>query len=106
MMPKEAPVRVSVSVGFSSVIGWLTAIGGAIPIIVKLLEEGEKGLTLAGPEKWAAILSIVALGITQLGRYIQSVVLTQRAPYPASTAAPAPTGIRSSSASPPATGGA
>ena len=66
-------VNVSVSVGITTIIGWLTAIGGAIPIVVKLLEEGQKGLTLSGPEKWAAILSVVALGITQLGRYFQAV---------------------------------
>jgi hypothetical protein len=61
-----------VSVGITTIIGWLTAIGGAIPIVVKLLEEGQKGLTLAGPEKWAAILAVVSLGITQIGRYLQA----------------------------------
>lgn len=57
----------SVPVGITTIVGWLTAIGGAIPIVVKLLEEGYTGLTLSGPEKWAAILGVVALGITQLG---------------------------------------
>lgn len=75
--PKK--VQVSVSVGITTVIGWLTAIGGAIPIVVKLLEEGQKGLTLSGPEKWAAIIGVVALGVTQFGRYIQSVVVAQHA---------------------------
>lgn len=64
-----------VSVGITSVIGWLTALGGAIPILVKLLEEGAKGLTLAGPEKWAAIIAVVSLGVTQLGRYLQAIHL-------------------------------
>ncbi|MGP0101956.1 MAG: hypothetical protein ACLPUT_10120 [Solirubrobacteraceae bacterium] len=72
-------VNVSVSVGITTIIGWLTAIGGAIPIVVKLLEEGQKGLTLSGPEKWAAILSVVALAVTQLGRYFQAVVATKPA---------------------------
>lgn len=87
-------VSVSVSVGITTIIGWLTAVGGAIPIIVKLLEEGQKGLTLAGPEKWGAILSVVALAITQLGRYFQAAVVAQhaaKASYPA-PAAPAPGG--------------
>lgn len=75
----KEPVRIAVSIGSSSIIGWLTAIAGAIPIIVKLLEEGQKGLTLAGPERWAAILSVVSLGITQLGRYIQAAVVAQHA---------------------------
>ncbi len=61
-----------VSIGITTIIGWIVAAGGALPILVKLLEEGDKGLTLAGPEKYAAILSIVSLGITQLGRYLQS----------------------------------
>jgi hypothetical protein len=64
--------QAKVSVGITTIIGWLTAIGGAIPIVVKLLEEGQKGLTLAGPEKWAAILAVVSLGITQIGRYAQA----------------------------------
>lgn len=75
--PKK--VNVSVSVGITTIIGWLTAVGGAIPVIVKLLEEGQKGLTLAGPEKWFAIIGVVALGITQIGRYVQSVVVAQHA---------------------------
>lgn len=92
------PVSVSVSVGITTIIGWLTAVGGAIPIVVKLLEEGQKGLTLAGPEKWGAILSVVALGITQLGRYIQAAVVTQhaaRAVYPPPT--PPSSGVSSGS---------
>jgi hypothetical protein len=71
-----------VSVGITTVIGWLTAVAGAIPIIVKLLEEGQKGLTLAGPEKWGAIISVVALAVTQLGRYLQAIVKTLPPPPP------------------------
>jgi hypothetical protein len=61
-----------VSVGITTIIGYLVAFAGAVPMIVKLLEEGQKGLTLAGPEKWAAILSVVSLAVTQIGRYIQA----------------------------------
>ncbi len=80
-VPTKAPepVKVSVSVGLTSIIGWLTAIGGAIPIVVKLLEEGQKGLALSGPERWGAILGVIALAITQLGRYVQSAVVTHQA---------------------------
>lgn len=62
-----------VTVGITTIIGYLTALGGAIPLLVKLLEEGAKGLTLAGPEKYAAIISIVSLAVTQLGRYLQAI---------------------------------
>ncbi len=94
-MGSSQKLSVSVSVGITTIIGWLTAIGGAIPIIVKLLEEGQSGLTLSGPEKWGAILSVVALGITQLGRYIQAVVGAQKAALvPAEPAPPAVPPIR------------
>jgi hypothetical protein len=72
--------QAKVSVGITTIIGWLTAIGGAIPIVVKLLEEGQKGLTPAGPEKWAAILAVVSLGITQIGRYLQAHALISAGP--------------------------
>jgi hypothetical protein len=71
-----------VSIGITSVIGWLTAIGGVIPIVVKLLEEGQAGLKLEGPEKWAAIIAVVSLAITQLGRYLQAHALIQVTPPP------------------------
>jgi hypothetical protein len=83
-MKRNNATQISVSVGITTVIGVLTAIGGAIPIVVKLLEEGAKGLTLAGPEKWAAIISVVALGITQLGRYFQAVAIARNTPNPMS----------------------
>jgi hypothetical protein len=65
-------MQTKVSIGITSIIGWLTAIAGAIPIIVKLLEEGQAGVKLEGPEKWAAIFAVVSLAITQLGRYLQA----------------------------------
>jgi hypothetical protein len=64
-----------VSVGITTVIGWLTALGGVLPIVVKLLEEGASALTIGGPEKWAAIIGLVSLAVTNIGRYLQSVHL-------------------------------
>lgn len=69
-----------VTVGVSSIVGYLTAFAGAIPILVRLVEEGAKGLTLAGPEKWAAIISIVSLAVTQIGRYLQAIHLIKATP--------------------------
>lgn len=65
-------MQTKVSIGITTVIGWLVTLGGALPILVKLLEEGQAGLKLAGPEKWAAIISLVSLAVTQLGRYFQA----------------------------------
>lgn len=65
-------MKTSVPIGITTVIGWLVSLGGAIPIVVKLLEEGQAGLSLAGPEKWAAIISVVSLAVTNLGRYWQA----------------------------------
>jgi hypothetical protein len=84
------PQQQKVTIGITSVIGWLTALAGAIPIIVKLLEEGEAGLKLEGPEKWAAIISVVALGVTQLGRYLQAHALIKVLPPAPAPLPPAP----------------
>lgn len=65
-------MKTSVSVGITTVIGWLVFVAGAIPIIVKLLEEGLAANSLHGPEKAAALVSLVSLAITQLGRYAQA----------------------------------
>lgn len=81
-------MKTNVSIGITSVIGWLTAVAGVIPIIVKLLEEGQAGLKLEGPEKWAAIFAVVSLAITQLGRYLQAHALIL-APAAPAAAAPA-----------------
>lgn len=75
-----------VSIGITSVIGWLTAVAGMIPIVVKLLEEGQAGLKLEGPEKWAAIFAVVSLAITQLGRYLQAHALILAPPAAAAPA--------------------
>ncbi len=59
-----------VSVGPSSIAGWGAAVVGLAPIIVKSIEAGQ--IAYRGPEKLAAIAGIVALAITQIGRYVQS----------------------------------
>jgi len=64
-----------VSIGISSIIGYLTALGGVIPLIVKLLEEGVSAYHIGGTEKWAAIVAVVSLAVTQIGRYLQAVHL-------------------------------
>lgn len=65
-------MQTSVGIGITTVVGWLVTLGGLLPIIVKLLEEGAASLTIGGPEKWAAIISIVSLAVTQIGRYLQA----------------------------------
>ena len=59
-----------VSIGITTVIGWLTLAAGVVPILVKTLEEGQ--VALGGPEKWLAIAGIVLGGITAIGRYLQA----------------------------------
>jgi hypothetical protein len=91
MSMQQQQQQQKVTIGITSVIGWLTALAGAIPIIVKLLEEGQAGLKLGGPEKWAAIISVVALAVTQLGRYLQAHALVKLLPpVPAVPPAPGP----------------
>lgn len=68
-------MNTKVSIGITTVVGWLTALGGVIPILVKLLEEGASALAVGGTEKWAAIVGLVSLAVTQIGRYLQSVHL-------------------------------
>lgn len=63
-------MKTSVSVGATSIIGWLGAVLGLLPVIVKSIEEGQ--VALGGPEKWLAIAGIVVGAITQIGRYLQA----------------------------------
>lgn len=59
-----------VSVGITSIIGWLTALGAMIPTIVKAFEEGQ--VALGGPEKYLAIFGIASGLITNVARYFQA----------------------------------
>lgn len=60
----------TVSVGITSVIGWLTALLGLLPTIIKAVEEGQ--VDFNGPQKYLAILGIASGLITQIGRYLQA----------------------------------
>lgn len=63
-------MNTEVSVGVTTVIGYLTTLLAALPVVIKTIEEG--AVAFHGPEKYLAILSIVVGGITTLGRMIQA----------------------------------
>lgn len=63
-------VNNKVSVGITSIIGWLAALGGLLPTIIKALEEGQ--VALAGPEKYLAIAGISFGLLTNISRYLQA----------------------------------
>jgi hypothetical protein len=65
-------IKTSVSIGITSILGWLVGLGGALPLIVKLFEEGVAAYHVGGTEKWAAIFGLVIAAITQIGRYLQA----------------------------------
>ena len=68
-------MKTSVSIGVTSIGGWLAAILGLLPVIVKSIEEGS--IAIGGPEKWLAIAGIIFGAITQIGRYMQAHALVQ-----------------------------
>lgn len=59
-----------VSVGITSIIGWLSAFAALSPAIVKALETGQTDFN--GPEKYLAIFGIVSGLVTQVARYLQA----------------------------------
>lgn len=59
-----------VKVGITSIIGWLTMAAGAIPSVIKTLEEGNAAL--GKPEAALAIMGIIVGGVTQLVRGLQA----------------------------------
>lgn len=61
-----------VSVGITTIIGYLTSAITALPVLITILEEGSAAVAINGPTKWAAIMSVVTLAITQIGRYLQA----------------------------------
>ena len=63
-------MKTSVSIGITSVIGWVTALFAILPAILESIKVNE--VAINGPNKWLAIVSIVALAITQIGRYAQA----------------------------------
>lgn len=70
MTTPTKPIRTTVAIGPTTIVGWISAVLGLLPIVVKSVEEG--AVALAGPEKYLAIFGIVMAGITQIGRYLQS----------------------------------
>lgn len=59
-----------VSIGSTTIVGWLTAVLALLPTIIKSVEEGQ--VAFNGPEKYLAILGIAAGLITQVARYFQA----------------------------------
>lgn len=67
----------AVSIGPSSVLGWLGAVAGIVTTAV--LSLSEHAALLSGPGKWAAILGTVSLVGTNFGRQFQAAHLTKAA---------------------------
>jgi hypothetical protein len=59
-----------VSIGSTTIVGWLSALLALFPTIIKAVETGS--VALAGPEKYLAIGGIIVGAITQIGRYLQA----------------------------------
>jgi hypothetical protein len=66
-------MKTTVSIGATTIFGWITAVVGILPLVFKSVEEGQ--IAFHGPEKWLAIAGVVSLAITQIGRYLQSIHL-------------------------------
>jgi hypothetical protein len=66
-------MKPKVSIGATTVVGWLTALVGLLPIIVKSIESGTTAFN--GPEKWLAVAGVIFGSITQVFRYAQSLKL-------------------------------
>jgi hypothetical protein len=60
----------NVSIGPTTIVGWMTALLALLPAIIKSVEEGQ--VSFNGPEKYLAILGIASGLITQIGRYLQA----------------------------------
>jgi hypothetical protein len=63
------------SVGLSSILGWATFAGAMITSIATAAAGSQA--QLEGPAKWTAILGIVALAVTNAGRYLQAHALVR-----------------------------
>lgn len=60
----------NVSIGPTTIVGWLTAVLALLPTIIKSVEEGQ--VAFNGPEKYLAILGIATGLVTQIARYFQA----------------------------------
>jgi|ERR1022692_3012824 hypothetical protein len=58
------------TVGLASILGWLTFAGAELTTITTAATGSQADLN--GPGKWVAILGVVALGVTNAGRYLQA----------------------------------
>jgi hypothetical protein len=65
-------MQTKVSIGITTIIGYLVFAAGVIPILISLLETGSSDLSISGPEKWSALIALVSLAVTQIGRYLQA----------------------------------
>lgn len=59
-----------VSIGPTSILGWIGALAGIV--VTAVLSLSEHAALLSGPGKWSAILATVALVGTGLGRQFQA----------------------------------
>ncbi|MCL2768812.1 MAG: hypothetical protein FWD42_01710 [Solirubrobacterales bacterium] len=82
-----------IPIGPTTIVGWLTALAGLVPVIIKTAESGTAAIQqLNEPEEVAALVGLVAFGIAQLGRYWQAA--RTGAPGPEGPPGPAgPTGV-------------
>lgn len=71
--PASPAPKPKVTIGVTSIVGWLTSLIGLAPVVWKSVEEGQVAFGTA--EKWSALAGVIALAITQLGRYAQSLKL-------------------------------
>lgn len=60
----------NVSIGSTTIVGWLTSFLALLPTIIKSVEEGQ--VAFNGPEKYLAIFGIAAGLVTQVARYLQA----------------------------------
>ena len=63
-------MNTNVPIGPSSVLGWLAAAAGLLTTVVQSIENN--GALVSGPGKWPAILGVVVLAATNLGRQFQA----------------------------------
>jgi hypothetical protein len=63
-------MKTSVSIGATTVVGWVTAALALLPSVIESIKVDE--VALNGPNKWLAIAGIVIGAVTQIGRYAQA----------------------------------
>lgn len=80
--PRESvmPVNVTkVSIGWTTIVGWLATAGTILPVLIQAIEEGSTAAVVAGPNKYLALFAIVIGGITQIGRMVQAAIKAHKA---------------------------